>query len=170
MTERLQAGRTAEQSETAILAARANSEERFRHLVESIQDYAILMLDPDGLVTTWNKGAESINGYRSDEIIGRNYSQLYPQEDVLQGRPEHELAVAVAEGRFEQEGWRIRKSGTLFWADVAITPMYDRGGELSGFSEVVRDITERKDAQKLWRRWRAGTAGYWKRLPMRWSW
>jgi PAS domain S-box-containing protein len=148
MTERSRAGRTADQSETTILARLVNSEERYRLLVESIHDYAILMLDPDGLVTTWNKGAESINGYRSDEIIGRHYSQLYPQEDVLQGRPQHELAVAAAEGRFEEEGWRIRKNGTSFWADVVITPIYDSGGELSGFSEVVRDVTERKDAQK----------------------
>src|SRR4030088_495198 len=148
MTERSRAGRTADQSKTTILARLVNSEERSRLLVESIHDYAILMLDPDGLVTTWNKGAESINGYRSDEIIGRHYSQLYPQEDVLQGRPQHELAVAAAEGRFEEEGWRIRKNGTSFWADVVITPIYDSGGELSGFSEVVRDVTERKDAQK----------------------
>ena len=93
MTERQQAGRPADKSE---IATPANSEERFRLLLESIKDYSILMLDPEGLVTTWNKGAERITGYRSDEIVGRHFSRFYPQGDVTQGKPEHELAVAVA--------------------------------------------------------------------------
>src|ERR1700730_8241628 len=101
MIERQRAGRATDKSGSAALV---DSEERFRLLVESIKDYAILMLDPEGLVTTWNKGAESINGYRSDEIIGRHFSRFYPQEDVVHGKPQHELAVAAAEGRCEDEG------------------------------------------------------------------
>jgi PAS domain S-box-containing protein len=139
------AARPADKGETTALA---NSEERFRLLVESVKDYAILMLDPEGLVTTWNKGAEFINGYRSDEIIGRHFSHVYRHEDVVQGRPEHELAIAAAEGRFADEGWRVRKDGTSFWAEVVMTPIYDDGGKLSGFSKVVRDISVRKDAEK----------------------
>jgi PAS domain S-box-containing protein len=139
------AARPADKAETTALA---NSEERFRLLVESVKDYAILMLDPEGLVTTWNKGAEFINGYRSDEIIGRHFSHVYRQEDVVQGRPEHELAVAAAEGRFADEGWLVRKDGTSFWAEVVITPIYDDSGKLSGFSKVVRDVSVRKEAEK----------------------
>jgi PAS domain S-box-containing protein len=129
-------------------AAVARSDERFRRLVESINDFAILMLDPQGLITTWNKGAECIKGYRSDEIIGRNFSQFYPQEDVARGKPQQELAVAVAEGRFEEEGWRIRKDGTPFWAGVVITPIYDNRGKLSGFGKVTRDLSGRRKAEQ----------------------
>src|ERR1700736_814477 len=130
------------------IATSANSEERFRLLLESIKDYSILMLDPEGLVATWNKGAERIKGYRSDEIIGRHFSHFYPQADVTQGKPEHELAVAAAEGRCEDEGWRVRKDGTKFWAEVVITPIYNDNGELSGFSKVTRDVSGRREAER----------------------
>jgi PAS domain S-box-containing protein len=113
-------------------------------LVDSIRDYAIFMLDPDGRITTWNKGAESIKGYKADEIIGQHFSQFHQQEDVAQGTPQHELASAVAEGRFEGDGWRVRKDGTLFWANVIITPVYDDSNKLRGFSKVTRDLTERR--------------------------
>src|ERR1700730_12974901 len=145
MTEHQQAGRPADKPG---IATSANSEERFRLLLESIKDYSILMLDPGGLVTTWNKGAERITGYRSDEIVGRHFSRFYPQGDVTQGKPEHELAVAVAEGRCEDEGWRVRKDGTKFWAEGVITPIYNDNGELSGFSKVTRDVSGRREAER----------------------
>jgi PAS domain S-box-containing protein len=114
-------------------------QDQFQLLVENIEDYAILMLDPAGLVTTWNKGAELIKGYRSDEIIGLHFSRLYPPEDVLSGKPPRELEIAVAEGRLEDEGCRMRKDGTRFWADVVIVPIFDSKGNLRGFSKVTRD-------------------------------
>jgi PAS domain S-box-containing protein len=145
MTESQQTARPAGTLETTTAA---NSEERFRLLLESIKDYSIVMLGPEGLVTTWNKGAERITGYRSDEIIGRHFSSFYPQADVAQGKPEHELAVAAAEGRCEDEGWRVRKVGTKFWAEVVITPIYNDGGNLSGFSKVTRDVSGRRGAER----------------------
>ncbi|MGA2126595.1 MAG: PAS domain S-box protein, partial [Xanthobacteraceae bacterium] len=145
MTERLPAGLPAHASAAVTFA---NSEERFRILVESIKDYAILMLDPDGLVTTWNKGAERIKGYRSDEIVGHHFSQFYPREDVARGKPQHELAVAAAEGRLEDEGWRVRKDGTRFWAEVVIVPILDSAGNLGGFSKMTRDMSGRRKAER----------------------
>lgn len=105
------------------------------------------MLDPEGLVTTWNKGAECIKGYRSDEIVGRHFSQFYPQDDVVHGKPQHQLAVAAAEGRFEDEGWRLRKDGTPFWAQVVITPVCNNSADLSGFSKVTRDMEQPPEAR-----------------------
>src|SRR5579862_1601099 len=99
------------------------SEERFRLLVESVRDYAIFMLDPDGIVLTWNTGAERFKGYRAREIIGQHFSRFYPPEALERGLPAHELEVAKAEGVFEDEGWRVRKDGSLFWANVVITAM-----------------------------------------------
>jgi PAS domain S-box-containing protein len=145
MIEPPRAGRAADKPGSAALA---NSEERLRLLVESIKDYAILMLDPQGLVTSWNKGAERIKGYRSDEIVGRHFSQFYPQEDVARGKPQHELAIAASEGRFEEEGWRVRKDGTRFWAEVVITPIYDDLGKPSSFGQVTRDVSVRKTAER----------------------
>jgi PAS domain S-box-containing protein len=120
------------------------SEERFRLLVESVRDYAIFMLDPAGHVLTWNAGAERFKGYRADEIIGSHFSRFYPPEALARKLPEHELEVAQRAGSFEDEGWRVRQDGSLFWANVVITAMRDASGELIGFSKVTRDLTQRR--------------------------
>ena len=125
------------------------SEERFRLLVEEVRDYAIIMLDTDGRVVTWNSGAERIKGYHASDIVGRHFSCFYPHEAIRQGWPAHELEVASAAGRFEDEGWRVRKDGTRFWANVIITAIHDRDGRIQGFSKVTRDLTERKLFEQL---------------------
>jgi len=125
------------------------SGERFRLMVENVRDYAIFMLDPDGRVVSWNAGAERIKGYRADEILGHHFSEFYQQEDIDRGKPERELLIAAAEDRLEDEGWRVRKDGTRFWANVVITALRDRAGNLRGFAKVTRDITERKQADEL---------------------
>lgn len=119
------------------------TEERFRHLVEAAQDYAIFMLDATGRVTSWNSGAERIKGYKASEIIGQHFSCFYPAEDLQADKPRHELETAASEGRLEDEGWRVRKDGSKFWANVIITPIRDDAGSLLGFSKVTRDFTER---------------------------
>ena len=124
------------------------SEERFRLLVENVKDYAIFMLSPRGDILSWNVGAERIKGYRPDEIIGKHFSKFYTAEDVQNGKPERGLKIAAAEGRYEDEGWRVRKDGSRFWANVVITALFDAGGNLKGFSKVTRDITERKRAEE----------------------
>jgi PAS domain S-box-containing protein len=124
------------------------SEERFRLLVESVKDYAIFRLDPTGVIASWNLGAERIKGYRADEIVGQHFSRLYPEEDARSGKPDWELREAAREGRFEDEGWRIRKDGTRFWANVVITALRDAHGELVGFAKVTRDLTERRRAEQ----------------------
>ena len=128
------------------------SEERFRLLVESVRDYAIFMLDPLGYIATWNAGAERIKGYQAAEIVGRHFSAFYPQEKVAVGFPQHELEVAAREGRFEDEGWRVRKDGSQFWANVVITALRDRTGKLVGFAKVTRDLTERRALEEQGRR------------------
>ncbi|MCK9687875.1 PAS domain-containing hybrid sensor histidine kinase/response regulator [Scleromatobacter humisilvae] len=120
------------------------SEERFRLLVESVRDYAIFMLDKQGHVLTWNAGAERFKGYRADEIIGSHFSRFYPPEALARGLPAEELEVAAREGSFEDEGWRVRKDGSLFWANVVITAMRDGSGELVGYAKVTRDLTQRR--------------------------
>jgi PAS domain S-box-containing protein len=124
------------------------SEERFRLIVQSVRDYGIFMLDPKGCVASWNEGAHRIKGYTAEEIIGRHFSVFYPAEDIASGKPPWELKVAAAEGRFEDEGWRIRKDGTLFWANVIITALRNEKGKLIGFAKVTRDLTERRAAQE----------------------
>jgi PAS domain S-box-containing protein len=128
------------------------SEERFRLLVESVNDYAIVMLDPGGRVASWNAGAARTMGYAPDEIVGRHFSRFYPAEDVAAGKPDRELRVAAAEGRFEDEGWRLRKDGSRFWANTVITALRDEAGVLRGFAKVTRDITERRRAEEALRR------------------
>jgi PAS domain S-box-containing protein len=128
-----------------------DSEERFRLLVESVQDYAILMLDPTGNVVSWNLGTERIKGYTASDILGKNFSVFYPQEDIQSGKPAMELAMATKEGRFEDEGWRLRKDGSRFWANVVLTALYDANGEVRGFSKVSRDITDRKQSEQALR-------------------
>ena len=128
------------------------SDERFRLLVESIGDYAIFMLDASGIVTTWNRGAERIKGYRADEIIGQHFSRFYLEEEVRAGVCERELEQAAREGRFEGEGWRTRKDGSRFWASVVITAIRDPGnGSLLGFSKVTGDLTQRRLAEEALR-------------------
>ncbi len=120
------------------------SEERFRLLVEWVQDYAILMLEPDGRLASWNLGAQRITGYDAEEIIGRNISVLYPPEALGEGRPQRQLATARREGRATDEGWRLRKDGSRFWASVALTALPGEDGGIRGFAKVVRDMTERR--------------------------
>ena len=124
------------------------SEERLRLIVENARDYAIFMLDPMGNVSTWNPGAERLKGYRAEEIIGRHFSAFYAQEDRDRGKPEHVLDVAKSEGQYEEEGWRIRKDGSRFWANVAVTALRRKDGELMGFSKITRDFSNRKTAQE----------------------
>jgi PAS domain S-box-containing protein len=122
-------------------------EERFRTLVETIRDYAIFMLDPEGRVASWNAGAQRIKGYTAREIIGRHFSVFYPEEDLKAGKTEHELRVAARDGRFEDEGWRLRKDGSRFWANVIITALRDPTGALIGYAKVTRDLTERRELE-----------------------
>ena len=124
------------------------SEERFRLLVETVQDYAIYMLDPNGIVTSWNVGAEHIKGYRTEEIVGQHFSRFFSAEDVKCGEPEMELKAAVERGRFAHEVWRVRKDGSRFWASVVITALHDPQGRLVGFSKITRDLTERKQTEQ----------------------
>ncbi|PYP00979.1 MAG: hypothetical protein DMD61_02390 [Gemmatimonadetes bacterium] len=133
-------------------AALRESEERFRLLVGTVRDYAIYMLDPNGRVVSWNRGAEQIKGYSAEEIVGRHFSCFYPPEAVAAGAPEHALAMAAEKGRFEEENWRLRKDGSRFWADVVITAVRDEEGKLFGFAKVTRDLTERKRTNELLRR------------------
>jgi PAS domain S-box-containing protein len=120
------------------------SEERYRMLVEHVRDYAIFMLDLEGRVITWNSGAQKLKGYHADEIIGKHFSCFYTPEDLLAGWPDRELEIAREEGSVEHEGWRVRKDGSHFWANVVLTAVYNRQGELQGFSKVTRDMTERR--------------------------
>jgi rsbT co-antagonist protein RsbR len=113
-------------------------------LVDNIREYAIIMLDPKGMVTTWSPTAERLKGYRADEIIGKYFAAFYPPENVASGKCERELETAAREGRFEDEGWRVRKDGSKFWANVIITALRDSQGKLRGFGKVTRDLSERK--------------------------
>jgi PAS domain S-box-containing protein len=124
-------------------------EEQFRLLVESVKDYAIFMLTPDGRVASWNAGAQNIKGYTADEVIGQHFSVFYPPDLVARGWPEHELRIARTTGRYEEEGWRLRKDGSRFWASVTITALYDETGSLRGFGKVTRDLTARRQIEEL---------------------
>jgi PAS domain S-box-containing protein len=138
---------TGDRNSTADQRARVeaelhNSEERHRLLIESIKDYAIFTIDPFGLITSWNEGARRLKGYSADEVIGRPLSIFYLPEDAA--KPEREMHVALAAGRSEDESWRVRKDGSLFWVNEIMTPMRDARGTLVGFSKISRDLTERK--------------------------
>jgi PAS domain S-box-containing protein len=128
--------------------AMRESEERFRLLVQGVKDYAIFMLDPQGRVASWNEGAQRIKGYKADEIIGQHFSRFYPAEDVAAGKPKRELEIALNVGKYEEEGWRVRKDGTLFWANVLIATLRGSDGRLVGFAKVTRDLTERRAANE----------------------
>ncbi|MCA1814625.1 MAG: PAS domain S-box protein, partial [Halobacteriales archaeon] len=120
----------------------------YQLLVESVRDYAIFMLDPRGYIRSWNQGAHRLKGYEASEVIGRHFSVLYPPADVASGKPMFELEVAAREGRYEDEGWRVRKDGSRFWANVVITALRGPEGDLVGFAKVTRDLTERKLAEE----------------------
>jgi PAS domain S-box-containing protein len=124
------------------------SEQNFQLLTESVQDYAIFMLDPEGRVTSWNASAERIKGYSAQEILGQHFSTFYPPEDLAQGKPRWELEIAEREGRHEDEGWRVRKDGTRFWANAVISAMRDAHGGLVGFAKVTRDLTQRRRVEQ----------------------
>jgi PAS domain S-box-containing protein len=124
------------------------SEERMRLMVEAVRDYAIFLLDPDGRVATWNVGAERLKGYKAGEIIGRHFSVFYPEEARRREHPAEELRRAKAEGRYEEEGWRVRKDGTQFWANVVITALFDQEGRHIGFTKVTRDFTETRNLRE----------------------
>lgn len=125
-----------------------NSEARYRSLVEQVADYGIFMLDTKGRIVSWNEGAKRIKGYTADEVIGKYFSIFYPEEDIVSGKPPRELRIAGATGKYEEEGWRLRKDGSPFWASIVITAVYDQDHRLTGFSKVTRDLTERKMAEQ----------------------
>jgi len=125
------------------------SEERFRLLVEGVVDYAIVMLDPEGMVTSWNSGAERINGYRRDEVLGKHVSRFFLPEDVEDGKPWEELATARRDGRVEAQGWRVRKNGERFWARAVVSSLHDQDGHLRGFAKVTQDLTDQRHLQDL---------------------
>ncbi|MBX9698184.1 MAG: PAS domain S-box protein, partial [Acetobacteraceae bacterium] len=131
----------------AAEATLRRSEEQFRLLVQGVTDYAIYMLDTEGRVTNWNLGAQRIKGYMPDEIIGQHFSRFYTEEDRERGEPARALAVATHEGKFEKEGWRVRKDGTRFWASVVIDPIREPAGAIIGFAKITRDITKQREAQ-----------------------
>ena len=124
----------------------AESERNFRLLVEGVSDYALYMLDPAGVVTSWNIGGQRIKGYSPTEIIGQNFSRFYTEVDRANGKPARALRIAREQGRYEEDGWRVRKDGTFFWASVVIDPIFE-DGKLIGFAKITRDITERREAQ-----------------------
>ena len=132
----------------AAQEALRKSEERFRMLVESVTDYAIYMLDPVGTITSWNSGAERAKGYKAEEILGENFARFYTEEDRIAGLPSRALHGAERDGRYESEGWRIRKDGTRFWANAVIDAIRDSTGKLIGFAKVTRDLTERRESQQ----------------------
>jgi PAS domain S-box-containing protein len=136
-------GNEPSRSEKAASASDVPLEDRYFLLIEAVQDYAIFMLDPAGNVSSWNPGAQRIKGYSHDEIIGRHFSAFYTDEDIAAGKPARELAIAAAEGRVEDEGWRVRRDGSRFWANVTISAVRDASGTLLGFAKVTRDMTDR---------------------------
>jgi PAS domain S-box-containing protein len=127
---------------------RRKTEDQFRLLVEQVNDYAILMLDPAGRIVSWNEGARRIKGYTAEEILGRSFETFYPEEAVASGFPRHELEAAERDGRFEDEGWRVRKDGSRFWANVIVTAIRGQNGALAGFAKVTRDLTTRREAEQ----------------------
>ncbi|MEO5883275.1 MAG: PAS domain S-box protein [Caldimonas sp.] len=125
------------------------SEEQFRLLLESVQDYAIFMLDPEGRILTWNSGAESIHGYSASEVVGRNFRLFFTAQDILEGKPESELNAARTRGHAENTGWRVRKDGSMFWANAVLTPVHDGEGRLRGFAKVTRDLSAQRRLQDV---------------------
>lgn len=139
---------TSEPPRAPVRALEAGHGEMFRLMIQGVRDYAIFMLDPNGVVISWNEGAQRIKGYAAHEIIGQHFSRFYPQEALDRGWPEEELRIARREGRLEDEGWRLRKDGSRFWANVIITALRDAQGEVIGFTKVTRDLTERREHEE----------------------
>jgi PAS domain S-box-containing protein len=137
---------------TATKKALREQEDIFRLLVETVRDYAIFLLDPEGYVSSWNAGAAAFKGYSAEEIIGQPLERFYTQEDARAGKPRRLLRRAEADGRVEDEGWRVRKDGSKFWADVVITALHNDHGQLVGYAKVTRDLTERREAEEAIRR------------------
>ncbi|PTT97575.1 hybrid sensor histidine kinase/response regulator, partial [Pseudomonas sp. HMWF031] len=129
--------------------ADAFEDKRFRLLIDAVIDYAIYMIDPDGIITSWNAGAKRFKGYEEAEILGQHFSRFYTEEDRRAGLPQRALDTAIHEGRFEGEGWRVRKDGTHFWSHVVIDPIVDPSGKLLGFAKITRDLTDRKMAEEV---------------------
>ena len=127
----------------------AIDDSRFRLLIDAVVDYAIYMIDPDGVITSWNAGAKRFKGYEEAEILGQHFSRFYTEADRLAGLPQRALDTAIREGRFEGEGWRVRKDGTHFWCHVVIDPILDPSGKLLGFAKITRDLTDRKMAEEV---------------------
>src|SRR5689334_14550119 len=119
----------------------------YRILVQEVRDYAIFMLDPKGKILSWNAGAQRLKGYTYEEIIGKHFSVFFEKNDVANKKPQHELERAEMDGRLEDEGWRLRKDGTRFWANVVLTALHDEKGKLIGFAKITRDMTERRKAE-----------------------
>jgi len=124
-------------------------DKRFRLLIDAVIDYAIYMIDPDGVITSWNAGARRFKGYEEAEILGEHFSRFYTDEDRRAGLPQRTLDTALGEGRFEGEGWQVRKDGTHFWSHVVIDPIFDPSGTLLGFAKITRDLTERRVAEEI---------------------
>ncbi len=152
MVKRMTESREGELISESESSSSAEMAEMFRLLIESVKDYAIYMLDTEGRIVSWSAGARNIKGYRTEEILGKHFSIFYPPEDAASGRPELELKTAQLEGRFEDEGWRVRKGGERFWANVTVTALTDREGRLRGFAKVTRDRSERKRDEDALRR------------------
>jgi PAS domain S-box-containing protein len=133
------------------IPVKLSDEQRFQYLVAGINDYAIYMIDPNGMVSSWNAGAQRFKGYTAPEILGQHFSSFYTPEDRETGLPARALATALAEGKYESEGWRVRKDGARFWAHVVIDPIYDEHGTLLGYAKITRDITKRKQAEEALR-------------------
>lgn len=151
VTDEVRARRLAETLMERQRATSRNLRDEMTIFVDAVRDYAIFTLDRGGRVATWNSGAERIKGYRAAEIIGRHVSIFYPEADVRSGKPDHDLQAAVERGSVEEEGWRVRKDGSLFWADALLTAVFDEAGELRGYAKVTRDITDRKNAEETQR-------------------
>jgi PAS domain S-box-containing protein len=133
--------------ESAVIDRRRQRDELLRLLVESVTDYAIFVISPEGRVVTWNEGAARITGYAEEDIVGQSFSVFFPKNDVKRGRPDRELRMAAEQGRFEEEAWRVRRDGTPFWANVVLTPLRNLEGELVGFAKIVRDLSERRRSE-----------------------
>ncbi|HYI05980.1 MAG TPA: PAS domain S-box protein, partial [Reyranella sp.] len=125
--------------------------ERFRLLVEAVSDYAIYMLDPNGIVISWNAGAERIKGYKASEILGQSFANFYEPADRTAGIPQRVLEIAARDGKFQAEGWRVRKDGSRFWAYVIIDPIRDPTGDIIGYAKITRDLTDRRKAEEALR-------------------